>query len=75
MKYIKKFNENSEYGEIFDIVKSHCECDDDDLIEEAIAEAENSIGSTNNNSDIINFVNGYVIGVQNYKIRNEVTKI
>jgi hypothetical protein len=75
MKYIKKFNENSEYGEIFDIVKSHCECDDDDLIEEAIAESENSIGSTNNNSDIINFVNGYVIGVQNYKIRNEVTKI
>jgi len=64
MKYIKGFNES--YDDIFDIIKSNCNCDDDDLIEEAIAEAENYLGGSNNNSEIISFVSGYIIGAKNY---------
>jgi hypothetical protein len=64
MKHIRKFNESKEYSEMFYIVKSHCISDDDDLIEEAMEEADNFGGFDNNNSELIAFVNGYIIGVQ-----------
>lgn len=64
MIHIRKFNESKEYSEMFNIVKSHCISDDDDLIEEAMEEADNFGGFDNNNSELIAFVNGYIIGIQ-----------
>jgi len=67
MKHIRKFNESKENDEMFYIVKSHCISDDDDLIEEAMEEAYNFGGFENNNSELIAFVNGYILGVQKGK--------
>jgi uncharacterized protein with von Willebrand factor type A (vWA) domain len=64
MKHIRKFNEDKEYDEIFYIVKSHCISDDDDLIKDAMEEAYSFGGFDNNNSELIAFVNGYIIGLE-----------
>ena len=62
---VRKFDEGEEYSEKFYDIKSDSMSDDDKLIEEAIEAANNFDGFENNYSELIAFVNGYIIGVQN----------
>ena len=71
MKHLKAFEnlDQEEMDEMFDLVKSNCNCSDDDLIREAINEAENFGGFGNHNIELIAFVDGYTIAALNYKMK------
>ena len=56
-----------DYDEELEFIRPWFDCSDE-LLEEAYNEALNFGESTNNTAELIAFINGYIIAIENYKL-------